>query len=133
MRAGSFGHVAIMLPFELEYLLSRTNIDASALQRAPVEIANGLTIEIGFVTSAIRCPFLTADYRCGIHDNRPMDCRSFPLIPVFGSDGSLGFRIDTDCPSESTFAVEYQDRMKSVWQDLLPHLPMAYRMVYNRL
>jgi len=62
-----------------------------------------------------------------------MDCRSFPLIPVFGSDGSLGFRIDSNCPSQGTFAADYQDRMKSVWQDLLPHLPMAYRMLYKRL
>jgi len=27
------GHVAIMMPFELEYLSSRTNVDASTLQR----------------------------------------------------------------------------------------------------
>jgi len=127
------GHVAIMLPFEMEYILSKTDIAQEQLQRASLELAPGISIDIGFVTSATPCPFLTDNYQCGIHDIRPLDCRSFPLIPVFNSDETVSFRVDRDCPSAHTFSTSYQDLLKDIWLDLLPELPMNYRILYNQL
>jgi len=127
------GHVAIMLPFEMEYILPQTNITLRQLQQAPLELAPGIDIIIGFTTSSTPCPFLTADYKCGIHNIRPLDCRSFPLIPVFNLDGTMTFRVDTECPSAETFSADYQTKLKKVWEKLLPSLPMNYRMLYNQL
>jgi Fe-S-cluster containining protein len=131
--ADAVGHVAIMLPFEMEYLISKTNATSSQFQSEPLEIASGITIDIGFITNATPCPFLTADHKCGIHSIRPLDCRSFPLIPVFNLDGTISFRVDAECPSACTFSPIYETQLKQVWEDLLPSLPMNYRMLYNRL
>ncbi len=91
------GHVAILLPFEMEYILSKINASSAQLQQAPLELAPGITIDVGFTTSATPCPFLADDYRCGIRDIRPLDCRSFPLIPVFSQDGGITFRLEDEC------------------------------------
>jgi Fe-S-cluster containining protein len=127
------GHVAILLPFELEYILARTDLDATGIRRASFELEPGVSMDIGYILSPTPCPFLTADFRCGVHEVRPLDCRSFPLIPVFDPDGPLGFREDASCPSLETFAPAFVAHMRRVWEDLLPHLPMSYRLLYNRL
>lgn len=129
----AIGHVAIMLPFEKEYILAKTHVTADQIQSTPVELAPGVNIEIGFITSATPCPFLANGYQCGIHEIRPLDCRSFPLIPVFNTDESLSFRTDQDCPSIHTFSESFQKMFKKIWSDLLPELPMSYRSVYNEL
>ncbi len=131
--AYAVGHVAIMLPFEMEYILPKTNVTPAQLRHASFELTSGISIDIGFVTSATPCPFLTTDYKCGIHNIRPLDCRSFPFIPVFNLDDTITFRVDTECPSVNTFSATYQARFKKVWEDLLPDLPMSYRMLYNQL
>jgi len=131
--AYTVSHVAIMLPFEMEYILAQTDVDPGRRRRAPVEIAPGLVHAIGFATVETPCPFLTADFRCSAYPIRPLDCRSFPLTPVFGLDGALDFRLTATCPSLDTFSPTYQERLKTVWRDLLPHLSIAYRMLYNQL
>ncbi|HNT74414.1 MAG TPA: YkgJ family cysteine cluster protein [Anaerolineae bacterium] len=131
--AYTVSHVMIMLPFEMDYILAKTALDPARLRKISVEIAPGLVHEIGFANVATPCPFLTADFRCGAYRFRPLDCRSFPLTPVFGMDGALDFRLTTTCPSLDTFAHAYQEQLKTVWRDLLPHLSMAYREVYNQL
>ena len=131
--AYAVGHVAIMLPFEMEYILSRTDVAPTQLQHAPLELAPGITIDIGFVTRSTPCPFLTTNYQCGIHDIRPLDCRSFPLIPVFSSNGTMTFRLDAECPSIREFSAAYQVQLRGVWEDLLSKLPINYRMLYFRL
>jgi len=127
------GHVAIMLPFEFEYLVARTGVASPAFQRAPLELTEDVSIDVGFITTDSRCPFLTADFRCGIHDIRPLDCRSFPVIPVFGADGTLTFRFDNDCPSLRTLATSHRESLMAAWRGILDYLPMTYRSLYNRL
>jgi len=127
------GHVAIMLPFEREYLLSKTGITQEQLQYAPLEITPDINIDIGYITSAKPCPYLTADHECGIHSIRPLDCRSFPLIPFFNLDGTIAFRVDIECPSAKTLSAAHQEKLIGVWTDLLPELPMNYRILYNVL
>lgn len=127
------GHVAIMLPFEREYILSHTNIDSELLGRDRIPFTANTTLSIGFMTSEVPCPFLTDDNQCGIYDVRPLDCRSFPLIPVFHQQGSISFRVDDTCPLATTFSIAYQEELKDLWEELLPHLPMSYRFLYNEL
>jgi len=127
------GHVAIMLPFEMEYIRSKTNINPSQFQYARIEFTPDTAINIGFMTSEVPCPFLTANNQCGIYNIRPLDCRSFPLIPVFNPEGTINFRVDKECPSAMTFSITYQTQLKKVWKELLPSLPMSYRMLYNQL
>ncbi len=132
-NASAVGHVAIMLPFEMEYIRAKTPISSATLQLAPVEFTADISVDIAYTTSASPCPFLTHNNACGIHDIRPLDCRSFPLIPVFNQDDSLSFRVDQECPSTETFASSYNSQLQKIWHDLLPHLPMSYRMLYNQL
>ena len=127
------GHVAILLPFELEYIVAKTDIDPAVLQQSSIAFSAGKTLNIGSMTSAKPCPFLDDENQCGIYAIRPLDCRSFPLIPVFSEQGTLSFRKDGDCPSTLTFASDYESAFKDLWQDLLPHLPMTYRLLYNAL
>jgi len=131
--AYTVSHVAIMLPFEMEYILSKTDVDPARLRRASIDIQPGSPLDIGFVNIETPCPFLTEDFRCRAYAVRPMDCRSFPLVPVFGPENALTFRVDEACPSIDTFAPEYQEKLKTVWRDLLPHLPGSYRMLFNKL
>ncbi len=137
------GHVAIMLPFEMEYILAKTDMNPEQLLQAEIEFTTDTKINIGFMTSEKPCPFLTAHNQCGIHEFRPLDCRSFPLIPVFNleennskeadSGGLLSFRIDNECPSSETLSPAYERELKTVWEKLLPHLPMTYQLLYNEL
>jgi len=127
------GHVAIMLPFEREYILSKTNLNSEQLQHESIEFSPGVFIDIGFMNSSKPCPFLTNTNKCGIYDIRPLDCRSFPLIPFFYQDETITFRVDAECPSANTFSATYQTQLIKVWQDFLPNLPMSYRMLYNEL
>lgn len=131
--AYTVSHVMIMLPFEMEYILARTGVDPARLQRIPVEIAPGLIHDIGFANIETPCPFLTPDYRCRAYTFRPLDCRSFPLTPVFGPDGALDFRLAETCPSLDTFLPAYRERLKAIWRALLPYLSMGYRTLYNQL
>lgn len=127
------GHVAIMLPFEMEFILSKTNFSLEQLQQTSIELSPGINIDIGYTTNKKPCPFLSAEYECSVHAIRPLDCRSFPLIPIFDIDGTIAFHIDTDCPSANTFSSSYQMKIIQIWEELLPVLPMSYRTLYNEL
>jgi len=127
------GHVAIMLPFEMEYIASKTNAPAERLQQERIQFTHDTYLDIGFTTSSTPCPFLSDDNRCGIYDIRPLDCRSFPLIPAFDLEGDIGFRVDGECPSAITFSNANQMQLKAIWKELLPNLPMSYRIAYNQL
>jgi len=127
------GHVAIMLPFELEYLCEQTDTSMEQFEIANIKYSEDFNLSIGYITNKNPCPFLTHDYKCGVHSIRPLDCRSFPLIPVFQRDGDIAYRTDSDCPSVEFLAKNYQDLLKKIWSELLEHLPMEYRMLYNEL
>ncbi|MBC8445566.1 MAG: YkgJ family cysteine cluster protein [Chloroflexi bacterium] len=131
--AYTVSHVAIMLPFEMEYIVARTGVHPARFRRTPAKIAPGVVVEIGSFDIEMPCPFLTDDFQCWGYAFRPMDCRSFPLVPVFGDGGELTFRLGTGCPSLDTFSPAYQARLKAAWRNLLPHLSADYRAVYNRL
>ena len=125
--------VAIMLPFELEYIAERTGMNLACFRRIPVAVAPGGVVEIGAMDIEMLCPFLTDDFRCSGYAFRPMDCRSFPMTPVFGTGGELTFRLASECPSLDTFSPDYQTRLKAVWREILPHLSADYRTFYNEL
>lgn len=130
--AYTVSRVAILLPFEMEYIVAHTGVDAARFRCTPVEIAPGCVIEVGSFDVEMPCPFLTDDFFCWGYEFRPLDCRSFPLVPVF-ADGGLAFRLEAACPSLATFAPVYRERLKTVWRELLPHLSIEYRAWYNRL
>lgn len=131
--AEAIGHVAIMLPFEREHILAKTTIKPEQLHSTRIDFVNGTHIDIGYITSSRPCPFLSENNHCQIYDIRPLDCRSFPLIPVFQCDGTLTFRMDTECPSVDTFSLSYKHDFQELWHELLPHLPMNYRLLFNAL
>jgi Fe-S-cluster containining protein len=44
------------------------------------------------------CTFLEAGL-CALEDIKPVDCRIFPLDPIFKEDGQMDFVIDVNCPA----------------------------------
>ncbi len=38
---------------------------------------------------------------CGIHDAKPVDCKIYPIDPVYNEDGNLDWVIDASCPASS--------------------------------
>jgi Fe-S-cluster containining protein len=130
--AYTVSHVAILLPFEMEYIVARSGVDAARFRRTLVKVAPGCIIEIGSFDIEMPCPFLTGDFRCWGYEFRPLDCRSFPLVPVFAA-GGLAFRLEAACPSLETFAPAYRACLEAVWRKLSPHLSAGYRALYDRL
>ena len=126
-------HVAIMLPFEMEYIMEHTGVDRACFTETLVEIAPGVLHPIGSFDLGRPCPFLNNRFQCNAYEHRPLDCRSFPLIPVFQEEKALSFRYGEGCPSLHTFLPEYQEQMKQVWYNVLPALSRDYRIVYRRL
>lgn len=131
--AYTVSRVAIMLPFELERIVAHTGIERKRFRQVPVEVAFGTTIDIGIMDVEHPCPFLSVNYDCTCYAFRPVDCRSFPLIPTFGAGGEVGFRLDTNCPSAHTFSEAYQSRAKAGWRALAPYLSAEYRRIYSDL
>jgi Fe-S-cluster containining protein len=131
--AYTVSHVVIMLPFEMEYIIAQTGVEPARFRQTAAELAPRVVVGIGSFDIERPCPFLTRDFQCWSRTFRPMDCRSFPLIPLFGAGGELTFRLEARCPSLDTFSPAYQMRLKAAWQELLPHLSADYRAVYNRL
>jgi Fe-S-cluster containining protein len=133
------------LPFEIEFVSERTGLDlvgtgAFWVVDIPDVGDDGRmgSVPIGLKDSHRRCPFFTQDCQCAIHDHRPVDCRSFPLIPSFYRDGSVGSVLRGYCP-----LVSGTDRLKApglpdgfvelyreLWEFLSPNVPVSWKYLY---
>ena len=127
------GQIVILLPFELEYLLATTDATRNQFATAEIEIVPGTLLDIGVINKQSLCPYLSSDNLCGIHSNRPFDCRSFPLVPIFGIQEKIRFEIESACPSKDTFSSPFQLQLKKLWSEIQDLLPISYCQLYNDL
>ena len=127
------GQIVILLPFELEYLLSTTNATRDQFGTMQIEILPDTPLDIGIINNQSLCPYLSSNNQCGIYLNRPFDCRSFPLVPIFGIQEKIRFEVEATCPSSSTLSSPFQLQMKKLWTEIQDVLPISYQQLYNDL
>lgn len=129
------------LPYEMEFIQERTGIDLLATGMFwQISIPAALTNEsesddpivFGFKGKLHSCPYLGDRNQCTIHEHRPLDCRSFPLMPAF-VDGQLQFELESYCPLVSKlgsrlarFIVLYE----RIWNSLFSVLPDYWKHFY---
>ncbi len=123
--------VVVLLPFEMEFLAERTRISNGAFRRWPVEVAPGVTIEIGMMDLGKPCPFLQADFRCAIYNSKPVDCQTFPILPYLDPSGRLVWEIEAGCPSSETLNPMFVEQIQGIWTGLNAHLPAAWWELYD--
>jgi Fe-S-cluster containining protein len=85
--------------------------------------------EVHGIAGCRQCPFFQG-HRCAIHPHRPVDCRTYPMVPVFG-DTTIQFRVSGVCPKRAGMDEPFIRLMTGVWQRLTPHLPEAWRKHFN--
>jgi Fe-S-cluster containining protein len=122
--------IVVLLPFEMEYLIEKTGVSVELFRRWPLPLTPDVTIEIGMLDLGKPCPFLQDNLLCSIHDHNPLDCRTFPLLPVLNPHDHLEWQLGQNCPSLAFLNPGFVDAVKEVWQDLLPHLPRAWWDIY---
>ncbi len=114
------GEVAILLPDEDKFIYSRL---AKLDQKVSMESVKLLSICNGL------CPFLKGSM-CSIHSDRPFDCRSYPIVPRFGTDGTVEFTLSTICPHRASITESFASTMISSWGMLFPLLDQEWRANY---
>jgi Fe-S-cluster containining protein len=112
------GEYVTLIPDEAEYMAYR-------LRMAKRQDLASLVPEIS--ESGI-CPFLKEE-RCSIHDVRPIDCRSYPLVPQFEGN-NIRFAMSKLCPYWMEIGDEFVRLFKRAWLMLSPLLDEAWRKQY---
>ncbi len=122
--------IVVLLPFEMEYLIGKTGVSRYLFRRWPLALTPEATIEIGMLDLGKPCPFLKDNMQCSIHEHNPLDCRTFPLLPVLNYRRELEWVLGENCPSLALLSPKFVDAVKGVWRELLPVLPQAWWDLY---
>ncbi len=108
-----------LLPFEDEFIRDRL-----AARGAHVALET-----IHDIAGCKHCPFFRAR-RCAIHPHRPVDCRTYPMVPVFVGNG-VTYTVSGVCPRRAGMDLPFMKLMSAVWNRLTPFLPKAWMAAYN--
>ena len=104
------GEYVTLLPYEAEYIYNR-------LRNAGREHLASLVHKI---SEPGICPFLKQG-RCSIHDVRPIDCRSYPMVPQFEGT-KMHFAVSKMCPYWTEIGGQFVRLFKRAWLILGPLL-----------
>jgi len=110
------GERVTLLPYEAEYIECKLK-EKEKQDFIPL---------INLMTEVEICPFLK-DYKCSIHDIRPIDCRSYPIVPKYnGIDLSLV--VSKVCPywMKITKNEKFINLVEKIWAMLLPLLDKTW-------
>lgn len=122
--------IVVLLPFEMEYLMEKTGASRTAFRRWPLAWTPDATIEIGMFDLGKTCPFLTDNLQCSIYEIYPLDCRTYPLLPVLNHRREMEWELSGTCPSVSLLNPKFGENVKEIWQELMPVLPQAWWDLY---
>ncbi len=123
--------IVVFLPFEMEYMIERHGVAEDAFRRWPVEMEPGVVIDVGMFDLGKPCPFLKPDCACGIYSDRPVDCQTFPLLPLLDAAGQMVWSYGQECPCRPAFHPAYDDQVRAMWADLNQALPRAWWDLYR--
>lgn len=118
--------IVVLLPFEMEYLVERLGASRASFRIWPLDLTSELRIEIGMFDLGKPCPFIENDRICTIHTHKPLDCRTFPLLPSLNSSHELEWLLCESCPSLDFLNPAFSEQIKHIWQDVAPALPRAW-------
>lgn len=125
------GHVSnievCLLPFEKEYIISK--IDKRNYFDS---IDYNKDNSVGLIKNGNICSYFCND-KCSIHKYRPIDCRSYPLIPT-NITGELTFQLHSICKLDYYLSSlrEHIRVWRDVWYKLYPYLDSDWWRLYNR-
>lgn len=108
-----------LLPFEDEFIQSRLVAEGRAVS----------LVEVQAIAGCEHCPFFVSR-RCSIHPHRPIDCRTYPLVPTFGAKQEFEFTVSGVCPLRAGVDRPFIELMRDVWNKLLPLLPPQWMQGY---
>ena len=123
-----FEHL-VLIPSEEEYILTKSQEYGIVLERS-FRRCGPISCELG----SSDCGMLGKKNKCLIYHQRPLDCRSFPVVPRFRlqrGDGIDFYLSNAYCPIADKLTNGYIDTMKEAWQLLSPHLPRWWKAFYN--
>lgn len=115
--------VVVLLPFESQFIKHKLRQSRNE-KTSPSKIR-----EIECVTGC--CPFFQ-DEKCSIHSFRPIDCRTYPLTPIFKKN-SFELKLLRGCPYRDNIPRSFLNQISSVWQRLLPLLSSTWKKRYNHV
>ncbi len=115
----------LFLPYELEYIREKLNLLSNPFESVPLD-----GVAYGFMTGFRDCPYFKGP-DCLIHNLRPFDCRSFPILPRFDPGGSVDFKLSAYCPLSRSLDSQFIGLITSCWKDLAPYLPEPWKAYYN--
>jgi Fe-S-cluster containining protein len=118
---------ALFLPYELEYIQNQLHLTSNPFET--ILLGNQT---YGYMSGKRDCPYFKPP-DCQIHDLRPFDCRSFPILPRFDPKGSVHFFLSPYCPLSDKTGTQFLRLIMSSWQGLASDLPGAWKDHYNRL
>jgi Fe-S-cluster containining protein len=85
--------------------------------------------QIRGIAGCEHCPFFVGR-RCSIHPHRPIDCRTYPLVPTFKEPCAFSFSVSGVCPLRTGVDRPFVSLMTGVWRRLLPRLTPAWKSQY---
>jgi len=109
-----------LLPFEDEFIQKRL---AAEGRDVSLETVRG-------IAGCRECPFFQ-NRRCAIHPHRPVDCRTYPMVPVF-SRPDPEFKVSGVCPLREGMDLPFIRLMRGVWMRLSPRLTSQWKSGYDR-
>jgi Fe-S-cluster containining protein len=122
--------VVVLLPFEMEYIIEHVGGEPGNFRLMPVELSGDVSIQVGMLDLSNPCPFLRPDFRCGIYDRRPFDCRTFPLLPRLNAFGHIAWDYGQNCPSLHSINPAFDRQIRAVWEELHEILPRTWWELY---
>ncbi len=123
--------VVVLLPFEMEYIVEKTGISMDVFRRWPVTMAHGLLMDVGMFDLGKPCPFLASDLCCDVYEERPVDCYSFPILPVLDPGGRLAWKDEQRCPSLASLNLTFGEPAQRIWTELFEVLPQGWWALYH--
>jgi Fe-S-cluster containining protein len=117
----------LLLPYEMEYVTEK-----GGLRGSPFDVIAIDGLDCGLMGFTREYPCL-GQKGCAIYEFRPLDCRSFPIIPYFRPDGSIEFYLAPYCPLKDTLPLEFVSGLTSCWRQLSPVLSWSWKSYYNSL
>ena len=112
----------LFLPYESQFIFQ--NIDNDKV------FINSKTLK-EVETTEQDCPYFK-EKRCKIHSHRPIDCRSFPLVPLFHK-GKFILKISSSFPYGHKITQDFYDSTNEIWTKLSPVLSDNWKQRYRKM
>lgn len=115
--------IVVLLPLEDEFIQYKLKKEHHTQCTLPavraIESADG------------KCPFF-ANKKCTIHSFRPIDCRTYPLTPLF-TEKSFHLKLLRGCPHSDKIPRNFLNQIFNMWIYLLPFLSSDWKKKYNHI